>query len=48
MLTKADDYPIHQTPDPIAFAQSAGLDVDSHYLGGFKDWVEAGGPVQKG
>ncbi len=20
MLTKADDYPVHQTPEPIAFA----------------------------
>lgn len=30
----------------IAFAQSAGLDVDSHYLGGFKDWAAQGGPVE--
>ena len=30
----------------IAFAQSAGLDVDSHYLGGFKDWATQGGPVE--
>ena len=29
----------------LAFAQSAGLDVDSHYLGGFRDWVMQGEPV---
>jgi rhodanese-related sulfurtransferase len=31
----------------LAFAQSAGLDVDSHYLGGFKDWVMRGEPVER-
>jgi rhodanese-related sulfurtransferase len=30
----------------IALAQSAGLDVDSHYRGGFKDWLMRGGPVE--
>ena len=29
----------------LEFAQSAGLDVDSHYLGGFRDWVMRGEPV---
>jgi rhodanese-related sulfurtransferase len=30
----------------LEFAQSAGVDVDSHYRGGFKDWVGQGGPVE--
>lgn len=30
----------------LAFAQSAGVPVDSHYIGGFKDWVMQGGPVE--
>jgi rhodanese-related sulfurtransferase len=29
----------------IEFAQSAGLDIDAHYIGGFKDWLMAGEPV---
>lgn len=29
----------------LAFAQSAGLDIDSHYVGGFKDWLMHGEPV---
>ena len=29
----------------LAFAQSAGLDIDSHYAGGFKDWLMHGEPV---
>ncbi|WNJ92511.1 rhodanese-like domain-containing protein [Bosea sp. 685] len=31
----------------LEFAQSAGLDIDSHYLGGFKDWAMQGGPVER-
>jgi rhodanese-related sulfurtransferase len=31
----------------MEFAQSAGLDVDSHYIGGFKDWVLHGEPVER-
>jgi rhodanese-related sulfurtransferase len=31
----------------LAVAQSAGLPVDSHYIGGFKDWVTRGGPVER-
>lgn len=31
----------------LEFAQAAGLDVDSHYIGGFKDWVMRGGPVER-
>lgn len=27
-------------------AQGAGLDLREHYRGGFKDWVEAGEPVE--
>ncbi len=30
----------------LEFAQSAGVEVDSHYRGGFKDWVGRGGPVE--
>ncbi|WP_336811479.1 rhodanese-like domain-containing protein [Bosea sp. MMO-172] len=29
----------------LEFAQSAGLDIDSHYAGGFKDWLMHGEPV---
>jgi rhodanese-related sulfurtransferase len=31
----------------LEFAQSAGLDIDSHYLGGFKDWAMQGEPVER-
>ena len=31
----------------MEFAPSAGLDVDSHYSGGFKDWVMHGEPVER-
>lgn len=31
----------------LEFAQSAGLDLDEHYVGGFKDWLMAGEPVEK-
>ncbi|POR53907.1 rhodanese-like domain-containing protein [Bosea psychrotolerans] len=31
----------------LEFAQSSGLDIDSHYLGGFKDWVLQGGPIAR-
>lgn len=34
MLTKADDYPIHQTPDPIAFAQSDRNFYDRYFFNG--------------
>lgn len=30
----------------LEFAQSAGLDIDSHYRGGFKDWAMRGEPVE--
>jgi rhodanese-related sulfurtransferase len=32
----------------IAFAQRAGLDLNTHYVGGFKDWLMSGGPVERG
>ena len=35
MLTKADDYPIHQTPDPIAFAQSDRNFYDRYFFNGY-------------
>lgn len=28
------------------FAQAAGRDIREHYLGGFKDWVQAGEAVE--
>jgi len=28
------------------FAQASGRDIREHYKGGFKDWVEAGEPVE--
>ncbi|WP_441491533.1 rhodanese-like domain-containing protein [Bosea sp. 2RAB26] len=31
----------------LEFAQSAGLDIDSHYRGGFKDWAMHGQPVEQ-
>lgn len=31
----------------LEFAQAAGLDIDSHYLGGFKDWAMRGEPVAR-
>lgn len=31
----------------LEFVQSAGLDIDSHYLGGFKDWAMRGEPVEQ-
>lgn len=32
----------------LDLARESGLDVDSHYLGGFKEWLMAGGPVERG
>ncbi len=29
----------------LEFAQASGVDVDSHYIGGFKEWLMAGEPV---
>jgi rhodanese-related sulfurtransferase len=29
----------------LEFAQSVGLPIDSHYVGGFKDWVMQGGAI---
>jgi rhodanese-related sulfurtransferase len=29
----------------IELARAAGLDLDEHYAGGFKDWARSGGPV---
>jgi hypothetical protein len=36
MLTKADDYPIHQTPDPIAYAGSDRNFYDRYFFQGFR------------
>jgi len=30
----------------IELAQAAGIDLHEHYKGGFKDWAEAGEPVE--
>lgn len=29
----------------IEFASAGSVEIDSHYVGGFKDWVGRGGPV---
>ena len=34
MLTKADDYPIHQTPDPIAYSESDRNFYDRYFFNG--------------
>lgn len=31
----------------LDLARAAGMDVDSHYLGGFKDWLMSGGTVAR-
>lgn len=31
----------------LEYAQSAGLDIDSHYPGGFKEWAMSGEPVER-
>ena len=35
MLTKGDDYPIHQTPDPIAFAGTERNFYDRYFFNGY-------------
>lgn len=35
MLTKADDYPVHQTPEPIAFAGSDRNFYDRYFFNGY-------------
>ena len=35
MITKADDYPVHQTPDPIAHAQSDRNFYDRFFFNGY-------------
>ena len=35
MLTKADDYPIHQTPEPIAFAGTDRNFYDRYFFNGY-------------
>lgn len=32
----------------MQLAQAAGLDVDTHYAGGFKDWFMSGGEIARG
>ena len=36
MLTKADDFPIHQTPEPIAFSGSDRNFYDRYFFNGFE------------
>lgn len=31
----------------LEFAQAAGLPIDAHYVGGFRDWVMSGEPVER-
>ena len=35
MLTKADDFPIHQTPDPIAFSGTDRNFYDRYFFNGY-------------
>ena len=35
MLTKADDYPIHQTPEPAAFAGTDRNFYDRYFFNGY-------------
>ena len=32
----------------LELARAAGLDADTHYIGGFKDWFMSGGEVERG
>ena len=35
MLTKADDYPIHQTPEPVAYAGLGRNFYDRYFFNGY-------------
>ena len=35
MLTNGDDYPIHQTPEPVAFAGSDRNFYDRYFFNGY-------------
>ncbi|WDA39496.1 hypothetical protein [Sphingobium sp. YC-XJ3] len=35
MLTKADDYPIHQTPEPVAFAGTDRNFYDRYFFNAY-------------
>ncbi len=37
MITKADDYPVHQTPEPIAFAGADRNFYDRYFFNGYND-----------
>jgi hypothetical protein len=37
MITKADDYPVHQTPDPIAYAGTDRNFYDRYFFNGYND-----------
>ncbi len=32
----------------LEMSRMMGLPVDTHYIGGFKDWIMSGGPVERG
>ena len=36
MLTKADDYPIHQTPEPIAYSGTDRNFYDRYFFNGYQ------------
>src|ERR1700693_5921652 len=40
-LTKGDDFPIHQTPDPVAFAGTDRNFYDRYFFNGYGDEGEA-------
>ena len=37
MLTKGDEYPIHQTPEPIAYSGTDRNFYDRYFFNGYKD-----------
>ncbi len=43
MLTKGDDYPVHQTPDPIAYAGTDRNFYDRYFFNGYAPAVGEGG-----
>ncbi|KAK0358787.1 hypothetical protein LTR94_033958, partial [Friedmanniomyces endolithicus] len=43
VLTKGDDYPIHQTPDPVAYAGTDRNFYDRYYFNGYAPGAEEDG-----
>ena len=46
MLSKGDDYPIHQTPEPIAYVAGQRNFYDRYFFSlGFSELLSAGGLI---